>query len=337
MPVTGVTITGSGTHFMKARPTIGFSNSKVTAAVTSVESETQLTISLTAAADAPPGPTDIKVTTGTGDAAEVATGTALLTVAPSTPRIESVSPAAGQPGETLPVTIRLTSPLPGSVVSPVVTFSNLGVRLTNLKKSNDLTWTGTVNITSDALSNASAAPDTASKATNTYMITGSHLRGLKFLVPPTIVPGPVQRDTVMTFSLTDDQVKANKYVIVQNGDLEPVSYALPAPPSDSSTPAAPSLKPQALPIAINAPSVTVSGSGMKKVVDVQFQDKPLVFTSVSDTSLTAQTPPCPVTNNTNGCVWPPTGPAPSEIDLVFIYADQTRTRYAIAVQPPAPK
>jgi hypothetical protein len=334
-PVTGVTITGSGTHFTKAKPTIGFSNSKVTATVTSVESDTQLTVRLTAAADAPPGPTDIKVSTGTGEAAEVAVGTALLNVAPSTPRIESVSPAAGQPGETLPVSIRLTNPLPpGASLTP--TFSNPGIHLTNPAKKDDLTWTGTVNITSDALSNASAAPDPSSKATNTYMITGSHLRDLKFLFPPNVVLGPVQRDTMVTFSLTDDQVK-DKYVIVQYGEFEPVSYALPAPPSDSSATAAPSLKPQATPIAINAPSVTVSGVGMKKVLDVQFQDKPLVFTSASDTSLTVQTPPCPVTNNTNGCVWPPTGPAPSEIDLVFIYADQTRTRYAISVQPPTPK
>jgi hypothetical protein len=335
-PITGIAITGSGTHFKTAKPTISFSNSKVNAAVTSIDSETNLTVSLTAAADAPPGPTDIKVTTGAGDAADVAAGTALLTVAPSTPRIESVSPAAGQPGETLPVTIRLTKPLPPGA-SPTISFSNPGVRLSNPSKKDDLTWTGTVNISSDALTNASAAPDTAAKATNTYMITGSHLGSLKFLFPPGVVKGPVQRDTMVTFSLTDDQAKADKYVVVQFGDQEPVSYALPAPASDSSTPAAPSLKSQAAPIAINAPSVIVSGTGMKKVVDVQFQDKPLVFTSSSDTSLTVQTPLCPAANNTNGCVWPPTGPAPSEIDLVFIYADQTRTRYAIAVQSPAPK
>jgi hypothetical protein len=335
-PLTGVTITGSGTHFMRATPTIGFSNSKVSATVTSVDSDTQLTVSLTAAADAPPGPTDIKVTTGAGDAAEVAVGTALLTVGPSTPRIESVTPAAGQPGETLPVSIRLTYPLPAGA-NPAVTFSNLGIRLTKLMKKDDLTWTGTVNITSDALSNASAAPDTSTKATNTYLITGSHLPKLKFLFPTGVVKGPVQRDTMLTFSLSDDQVKQTKNILVQFDDFEPVSFALPAPPSDSSTPAAPSLKAQTMPIAINAPSVTVSGTGMKKVTDVQFQDKPLVFTSASDTSLTVQTPQCPVTNNTNGCVWPPTGPAPSEIDLVFIYADQTKTRYAVAVQPPAPK
>jgi hypothetical protein len=141
----------------------------------------------------------------------------------------------------------------------------------------------------------------------------------------------------MTFSLTDEQVKADKFILVKHGDLDPLAFQLPAPPSAASTPAAPSLKPQTAPIAINAPSVIVSGVGMTKVVDVQFQDKPLLFTSASDTSLTVQTPACPVTNNTNGCVWPPTGPAPLEIDLVFIYADQTRARYSITVQPPTPK
>jgi hypothetical protein len=222
----------------------------------------------------------------------------------------------------------------------VVTFSNPGIKATNVMMTDNTNLTATLNITPGALAAAAAAPNSSApqQATNTYAIFGSHLRGLKIIYPSGVVIGPGSYDTVMIFSLTDKQVKETKEILLQHDMEEPIKWALPvAPAAASSTPAAPTRKALTSPIAINLSSVPISGTGMGTVVDIQYQDKPLLFTSSSDTALTLQLPTCPAAVPSNGCVWPTTGPAPTEIDVVFFYADKSQARYTIPVQPAAPK
>ncbi len=93
--LTGVVITGNFTHFATGS-TVSFSSAGVTASSVSVTSATQLTATITIAANATGGPSNVTVTTGT----EVATGIGLFTVV-NTPVITSLTPNAGAQGATI--------------------------------------------------------------------------------------------------------------------------------------------------------------------------------------------------------------------------------------------
>jgi len=333
-PVT-ITAAASTAQFTKDKPKITFSNPNVTAqGDISATSDSVLTAKVKVDGDAAPGKVDVRVSTGTGGNAAVTGATGKFTISPNAPLISSVTPAAGQPGQTLGITITLTAPL----VMPALTFSNPGITATppNQADPSGKIWTAMVNIASTALASASSDGSSSPKATNSYLITGSHLKDLKILAPAGAALGDVNYETAVTFTLPDDAAKNAKVVLLQKDGIL-ITYALPAQSSGSSTPATPTRKAQPAPIAINAPSVPVSGTGMSSVVDVQYQDKPLIFTSSSDSLLTVQLATCPATNILNGCVWPQSGPAPTEIDLVFKYSDNTQARYVVPVQPPTPK
>jgi hypothetical protein len=320
--VVNVTITGTSSRFVQGQSTVKLSKAGVEASNIAVIDATHLTTTFTIAANAVPGSSTVTVVTGS----DKAVGTSSFTVAPRLPSIASVTPAAGQQGQTISgvtITGTFTHFTQGP---PAVTFSNPAVTATNVVVSDDTHLTATLNIGANAAAAASTVSDTSNaspKATNTYAIVGSRLSGLRILVPTGVPINEPRADTLVTFSLTDDQAKAYKSIVVQHNTDQPIVVALPAPPAAtaaSSTPAPkPSCKKPATGIPIGTPSVTLAGTGMSQVVDVRYLDAPLLWTSSSDTSLTIQQLPTLV---------------PPGIEVTFVLGDRSMVSCFVPVQAP---
>jgi hypothetical protein len=323
-PPFSVTISGSSTHFVQGQSILILSNSGLVASSVTVIDPSHLTAVLSIAANAPAGTSDITVKTG----AEVAMGTGKFIVAPRTPLITMVSPASGQQGQTL-MNVSITGAFTQFThAHPNVTFSNPGITASNVHVVDDRHLTATFNITPTAGTATTVASDTSGssqKATNTYAILGSRLSDLTILIPiPAGVSVEHDGQTLVTFSLTDDQAKAFKTIIVRHSTDEPLVVPLPPPPAaPSATPPKPSIKAQPpAGIAIGTTSLTVTGTGMSQVISVRYLDAPLTFTSSSDTVLTIRQLPTL---------------APPGIDVVFVYADKSMASYFIPVQTPGPQ
>jgi hypothetical protein len=328
-----VAITGDANTRFSGTPEIKFGNPGVTATSAKVRPDGKLAAKLKIADGAVPGKSTITVTTGAGPQAQIAGATLKFTVSPNAASISSISPASGQPGQTLPVTITAANIHFDPATKPKVTFSNPGVEARDdvavfrdgSGRLIDNQLTVTLDIAPTALAMASAAPGSATvpqKPTNTYAISGSRLKDLQILVPSGVGIGPVNEETVVTFSLADDQAKATKGIVVQHGTDQPVYLALPDPPAAAGAAATPpknKVDPQpktGIPPAQT--SLPLTGAGMSQVVSVRYQDKPLVFTTSSDTALTLQLPAL----------------SSPGIDVVFVYADKTMAQYFIPVQKP---
>ena len=330
-----VTITGDSTHFKQAVPDVKFGNLGVVASNVTATNDTQLTATVTIAANAKPGLSSITVLTGAGRGPETAGGTRMFTVSPGAPSISSISPASGQPGQTLSVVITGVKTHFTTATPLSLTFSS-GVTATNIAAPDDTHITATLDISPSALATASPAPSGSAapqKSTNTYAISGSRLKDLKIEAPAGVGIGPVNEETVVTFSLTDEQAKATKSIVVRHGTDEPVVLALPDPPAaagTAATPAKPSIKAQPVAgIASGLQTLTVTGTGMSQVVDIQYQDRPIKFTSNVDTSLTLT-----FLFADNGNPVPLSSPG---IDVVFFYADKSKAQYFIPVQKSGPQ
>jgi hypothetical protein len=317
-----VTITGTSSRFVQGQSTVKLSKAGVEASNVAVIDGTHLTATFTIAANAVPGSSTVTVVTGS----DKAVGTGSFTVAPSLPSIARVSPAAGQQGQTINGVAITGTFTHFTLGPPAVTFSNPGITATNVVVSDDTHLTATLNIAANAAAAASSVSDTSNaspKATNTYAIVGSRLSGLRIVVPAGVPINEPRADTLVTFSLTDDQAKAYKSIVVQHNTDQLIVVALPAPPAApgaSSTPAPkPSCKKPATGIPIGMPSVTLAGTGMSQVVDVRYLDAPLVWTSSSDTSLTIQQLPTLV---------------PPGIELTFVLGDRSMVSCFVPVQAP---
>jgi hypothetical protein len=316
-----VKITGNGTHFTLATPKVVFDKTGIDVSSVEVNSDTELIAKVTIKPKTVPGPSNVTVTTGD----EVAGLTAKFTVSPNAPSILRVSPASGLPGQTLPnVTITGRNTHFDQTAPTAVTFSNSGVTAADLHVNSPTEFTATVNV----------APTAAlQKPTNTYAIYGSRLKDLQILAPQGVQTGPVNEDTLVTFSLTDEQVKAAKGggLVVQHGTDAPIYYALPDPPAAagaSATPTKPSIKAQPTSgIPATQQSLDLTGTGMSQVVSVRYQDKPLNFTTSSDTAMKLS---FILPDGTNVLSSP-------GIDVVVIYADKSMAQYYIPVQKPGPQ
>jgi hypothetical protein len=210
---------------------------------------------------------------------------------------------------------------------PVVNFSNPGIAATDVNVIDDTHLTVTLNISPNAGAAASTGSDASGasqKPTNTYAITGSKLLDLKILFPLGVPLNDHPSDTLVTFSLTDEQAKASRGIVVQHGTDQPVVLTLPLPPgAPSATPPKPSIKAQpATGIPIGQTSLPVTGTGMSQVVSVRYLDMPLRFTSSSDTALTIQQLPTLT---------------PPGIEVLFVYADKSMASYFIPVQKSGPQ
>lgn len=319
-----VLITGAFTHFTRSSPSVTFSDSNVTAQVVEVD-DTHLKIDVSVKAGAQPGPLNVTIQAGP----ETVVGPGIFTVTkagtspaanPTMPSIVAVTPASFLPGETH-ANVIITAENTQFSAASTVTSSNPGITASNPQfdatKPSQLSVT--LNVSSDALSAAagSSPPAAPAKAANTYAITGSHLTGLEILRPSVEVTP--HGDTLATFSLTDDQVKEYKNILVRHGTEYKVQ-ALPASTAAPTPTPPPALKDQAGPINSDSTTpVVVFGNGMNQVVAVKYLDTSLPFTATSDTSLTIQKLP----------VLTPPG-----IEVVFEYADKSLKPYKIPVKAP---
>lgn len=118
----GVVITGAFTHFTQGAPVVTFSNVGVVASAVTVTDNTHLTVTLTIAASAATGTSNVTVVTGS----ETAAGTNLFSVSSGTPVVTQVSPAAGQQGQSN-LSVTITGAFTHFSTSSVVTFANGGV------------------------------------------------------------------------------------------------------------------------------------------------------------------------------------------------------------------
>jgi hypothetical protein len=132
-----------------------------------------------------------------------------------------------------------------------------------------------------------------------------------------VSPGTVEYDseTLVTFALTDAEAKA-KNIVIEDRNGRVLVRAMPDTSAASTTSATTTLDPQKNPIAINAPTLTVQGKGLKSVVSVRYLDQSLPFTASSDTELVIQKLPALT---------------PQGIDLVFVMKDKTLLPYFVAV------
>ena len=308
--ITPVTITGTRTNFVAGTTKITFDKKGVEGTVDTVTPPAAMTAKITVKPGTPPGPASVTVKTG----AETAGGTNQFTVTPVPASIKAVNPAAGRPGQTIPGVI-ITAEGTDFVNHPpsAVTFSNPGITASDWRVAGKTK----LMVTLDIAAGAGLPPPT-----NTYAIYGSRLKDLKILVPTGVQIGPVNEETLVTFSLTDAQAKATKGLVLQHRGDPPVYRALPDPPAaGGGTTTAPKNSIDTQPkagIPATQKSVPLTGSGMSQVVSVRYQDQPLGFTTNSDKALTLQLPAL----------------APPGIDVIFVYADKTMIQYFIPVQKP---
>jgi hypothetical protein len=252
------------------------------------------------------GRSDVTVVTG----AKTATGTAIFTANPDNPSVLGIDPAGMKAGQTYTGVTVYTSGA-DFAVPPVLRFipEAIVAKVESIAKDK---LTATVIVPST----------TPQRAANRYAISGAGLTSLR-IVEPQVEPD-FQSDTLVTFALTDDQVKQYKNLVLQYGAgqrmIQPLSPA-PAP-----APAARSIDAQpAAGVSASLTSIPVTGTGMSQVVSVRYNDQPLAFNLVSDKKLTVQLT-IPQSGKAALSILSPPG-----IVLVFVYSDKTLVPYPIPV------
>jgi YD repeat-containing protein len=197
----GVAITGSFTHFTSGTPTVTFSNTGITASSPAVTDNTHLTITVTIAANAATGSSNVTVVTG----AETASGTGLFNVT-GAPTITLVNPASGQQGQTLPaVTITGSS----THFAAGTTVPNFGTGIT----VNSTTVTDTTHATVSITIAANAPVGTRTVTMTTGSETATLINGFSVTTAagPTITdfnPKSAPSGTLVTVTGTNLQPNA---------------------------------------------------------------------------------------------------------------------------------
>jgi hypothetical protein len=266
---TEIKIIGDGrTHFTD-RSIVGFGNLSISATEVRRVNDNELKVKVTIKPDAS-GRSDVIVITG----AETAIGTGKFTANPKKPSVLRIDPAGMKPGQTYTGVTVYTS---GADFAdpPTLKFDPSGITA------------AAVAVDAGAKDQLKATvvvpPAIPQKASNRFAISGVRLSSLRF-IEPAIEPD-FQSDTLVTFGLTDDQVKQYKNLVLQYGAGQRTIQALnptppPAPPARSLTaqPAA------GIPASTQTP-LTISGTGMSQVVAIRYNDQALPFSVVSDTKL----------------------------------------------------
>jgi hypothetical protein len=144
-PATGVQgasvpVTIAGTNFVPGA-TVAVGNPGITVGGVTVVSGTQITATLTIAANAAMGAANVTVTTSGG-----ISGAVTFTVNPPAPTLTSVTPASGAQGASVPVTLTGTNFVSGATVA----LSNPGIAVTNVVVASTTQITATLTIAAAA-------------------------------------------------------------------------------------------------------------------------------------------------------------------------------------------
>uniref|UniRef100_Q01YV0 IPT/TIG domain-containing protein n=1 Tax=Solibacter usitatus (strain Ellin6076) TaxID=234267 RepID=Q01YV0_SOLUE len=153
-----------------------------------------------------------------------------------------------------------------------------------------------------------------------YALSGIDLGPVSFLVPA-ISSWVVDSSTLKVFSLTDDQVKALKRIVIRHAGDPPLVLDLPA----ENPPAPPKFSLDAQAANPSGPTLTVKGYGLDQIVSIRYLDTPLSFTP-------AQADPDPASSKKVLTVNLPGPLNPPGINLTFFLTDKTLYEYAVPVK-----
>jgi RHS repeat-associated protein len=167
----GVVITGAFTHFTQGTPTVSFGNPGVVASDVLVTDNTHLSVTLTIAAGAATGASNVMVVTGS----ETASRTGLFTIAPGTPIITSVNPNMGQQGQTLTGVMINGAFTHFTQGNHTITFSNPGVVASNIQVADNTHMSVTLTVSGAAAVGAANVTVTSgietASGTNVFTVT----------------------------------------------------------------------------------------------------------------------------------------------------------------------
>src|ERR1017187_7109099 len=139
-PATGrqgaiVPVTLTGTNFVSGA-TVATNNTGIAVSAVTVVSTTQITVTLTIAANATLGAANVTVTTSAGTSAPV-----VFTVKPPPPTLSTIAPAFGAPGATVPVTLAGTNFVAGAAI--LTSNSGIAVSAVTVVSTTQITTTFT--------------------------------------------------------------------------------------------------------------------------------------------------------------------------------------------------
>lgn len=255
-------VTITGTHFTAA--TVVAFGAGVTVNSFSAASDTQITGSITIAADASPGARNVSVTTAAGTGTGVG---AFTVVAP--PVVSSVSPGQGAKGQTISITVR------GSYFTGATAVAfGAGIAVDNFTAAGDTQITASVTIASDA---ALGARDVS---VTTPVGTGTKAGSFTVLEPSAITavsPSQAAQGQTVTVTITGSRLTGATAVSFGSGiTVDSLSVA-----SDTQMTAAITIVSDA---ALGARDVSVTTPGGTFVKAPAFTVLPLpVITSISPT------------------------------------------------------
>jgi uncharacterized protein (TIGR03437 family) len=188
---TTVAVSLTGTNFV-AGATVNVSTLGVTVSKVSVVSPTEITATFAIAANAPPVPVIVTVSS-----AGAVTGPVSFTISPSVPTLTSISPSSGVTGSTVQVSLTGTNFLAGATVNT----TNPGVAIGNVSVVSPTQITATFGI-------AANAPPGA------FSVTVTTLRGTSGAVSFTISPPPLI--TLSTAALSFNYIQGNSAPAAQS-------------------------------------------------------------------------------------------------------------------------
>jgi hypothetical protein len=272
---TEIKISGDAKTKFSSGSIVWFSNPSISAGKVkwSQSNPNELRVPITIKPDAS-GRSDVIVITGS----ETAIGTGKFTAHPEKPSVLRIDPAGLKQGQTTGVTIYTS----GADLAdpPTLRFTPSGITAAdNPAPAVDFVHKDQIH------ASLVAPPATPQKASNRFAISGLRLSSVRF-VEPAIEPDFLS-DTLVTFGLTDDQVKQYKNLVLEYGAgqrmIQPLSPATPPAPAARSLTAQP-----AAGIPVAQTSLPISGTGMSQVVAIRYNDQALPFNVVSDTKLNLQ-------------------------------------------------
>ncbi len=201
---TAVNVTLAGTNFI-AGATVGATGSGITVSNVVVVSGTQITATLTLAANATLGASSISVTTSAG-----VSNTVPFTVNAAVPTLTSVTPNSGTQGTAVNVTLAGTNFIAGATVG--VTGS--GITVSNVAVVSGTQITATLTLAASATSGASSISVTTTGGTsNTVAFTVNAANGLPTLT--SITPSSGARGTSVNVTLTGTNFTSASQVRLQ--------------------------------------------------------------------------------------------------------------------------
>ncbi len=219
-----VNVTLAGTNFI-AGATVGATGSGITVSNVTVASSTQITATLTLAANATLGPSSISVTTSAGTS-----NTVPFTVNAAVPTLTSVAPNSGTQGTAVNVTLAGS----GFIAGATVGVTGSGITVSNVTVVSGTQITATLNIAAAATPGAyNISVTTTGGTSNTVAFTVNSASGLPTLT--SVTPSSGARGTSVNVTLTGTNFTPASQVRLQGGGLTQTNIVVVSPTQITAT------------------------------------------------------------------------------------------------------